>query len=82
MTPLATKVSSCVGCGTPIIGEFLRCPVCHDRHVKAHEAPVSPPGDTGAKPSAIWQLLFAGFVLAQVVVVAVVLLMFAGKGCQ
>jgi hypothetical protein len=28
----ATKVSSCVGCGTPIIGDRSRCPACHDEH--------------------------------------------------
>ena len=26
------KVSSCVDCGTTIIGERLRCPACHDAH--------------------------------------------------
>ena len=30
--PAATKISSCVDCGTPIIGERLRCPACHDFH--------------------------------------------------
>lgn len=29
---VATKVSSCVDCATPIIGERLRCPACHDFH--------------------------------------------------
>ena len=28
----ARRFSSCVGCGTPIIGERLRCPACHDEH--------------------------------------------------
>jgi hypothetical protein len=28
----ATKVSSCVDCGTPIIGDRPRCPACHDLH--------------------------------------------------
>lgn len=28
----APKVSSCVDCATPIIGERLRCPACHDFH--------------------------------------------------
>lgn len=28
----ATKISSCVDCGTPIIGDRLRCPACHDFH--------------------------------------------------
>lgn len=29
---VATKVSSCVDCRTPIIGERPRCPACHDQH--------------------------------------------------
>lgn len=82
MTSAVTKVSSCVGCGTPIIGDRSRCPVCHDQHVKLHVETVTPSGDQEAKPSAIWQVVFAGFVLAQVVVAVAVLLMFVGKGCS
>ncbi len=29
----ATKVSTCVDCATPIIGERLRCTACHQEHV-------------------------------------------------
>jgi hypothetical protein len=28
-----TKVSTCVGCSTPIIGDRRRRPPCHDEHV-------------------------------------------------
>ena len=43
----ATKVSSCVECATPIIGERLRCPACHEQHASAVVA-ASPrgPADT------------------------------------
>jgi len=34
----ATKVSSCVDCGTTIIGERLRCPACHDLHASRFSA--------------------------------------------
>jgi len=27
-----TEVSACVDCGTSIIGGYLRCPACHERH--------------------------------------------------
>ena len=26
------KVSACVDCATPIIGDRLRCPTCHEQH--------------------------------------------------
>ena len=76
MTSAVTKVSSCVDCGTPIIGARPRCPVCHDQHAKR------PSNDQEAGHSAIWQVVFAGFVVAQVVVVVAILLMFVGKGCS
>ena len=38
----APKVSSCVDCGTTIIGERLRCPACHDTHAAGVVAAHSP----------------------------------------
>lgn len=32
ISSVKVKVSACVDCETPIIGERLRCPACHDRH--------------------------------------------------
>jgi hypothetical protein len=28
-----SQFSTCVDCATKIVGERLRCPACHDRHV-------------------------------------------------
>lgn len=81
----AMKVSSCVDCGTTIIGERLRCPACHDQHVTgllAGDEDVTLPRDREANPLSIWQRLFAWFLVAQLIVVVVVLLMLAGRGCQ
>lgn len=39
---MSVRTSTCVGCATPIIGERLRCPACHDRHVAAL---IAAPGD-------------------------------------
>lgn len=36
------KFSSCVDCGTPIIGERLRCPACHDEHAGQIVTPAVP----------------------------------------
>lgn len=32
------KVSSCVGCATPLIGGGARCPACHDKCLVSHRA--------------------------------------------
>lgn len=49
------KVSSCVDCGTTIIGERLRCPACHDTHavcVVAAHSPDVPDAVTDATTNA------------------------------
>lgn len=38
----ATRISSCVDCATPIIGECLRCPSCHEQHASRLVAPYVP----------------------------------------
>lgn len=31
----AVRTSACVDCATPIIGDRLRCPACHEDHAEA-----------------------------------------------
>jgi hypothetical protein len=42
------RVSACIDCATPIIGERLRCPACHDRHASAIAAAPLDVVDEGA----------------------------------
>lgn len=81
----APKISSCVDCATPIIGDRPRCPACHDRHAAsllAGDEDVTIPRDLVTRPMSIWQILLAWLFVAQVVAIAVFLLVLAGRSCQ
>lgn len=81
------KTSACVDCATPIIGEQLRCPACHDRHAVGFLADVgdedmTTPRDRAPEMMSTWQSLVAWLGAALIVAAIVVFLMFAGRGCQ
>jgi len=80
------KFSSCVDCATPIIGEQLRCPACHDRHSKqlllVGDEDVTLPRDRTRPQLSMGQALLAWFVLAQVLAAVVIGLIFAGRACR
>lgn len=79
-----TKISSCVDCATTIIGERPRCPACHDRHASSllsGDEDMTLPRDRSPRPLSIWHRLFAWFFIAQLVVIVVLLLVLAGRGC-
>jgi hypothetical protein len=80
------KFSSCVDCATPIIGEQLRCPACHDRHSKqlllAGDEDVTLPRDRSRQQLSMGQALLAWFVLVQVLAVVVIVLIFVGRACR
>ena len=79
------KVSACVDCATPIIGDQARCPACHARHVAdlaedGGDATVPRPrvGTEDVVPSAL-----ARWVVTIEVVGAVVLgLILVVRGCS
>jgi uncharacterized membrane protein YdfJ with MMPL/SSD domain len=77
-----------VDCGTPIIGERLRCPACHDRHAVgflAGDEDVTLPRKRSSRSSSFWRAvfgLFARFFIALFVVIVVILLALVGKGCS
>jgi hypothetical protein len=84
----APKVSSCVDCATPIIGDRLRCPACHDQHadellsgevVGNDDATIS--RDRPASLST-WQSLAAWLVVVLIVVATALGLALTGKSCQ
>jgi hypothetical protein len=80
----ATKVSSCVDCGTPIIGERLRCPACHDQHAAdlvSGDEDVTLPRDRTPK-SSIREALIAWLGTALLLAILVVLLLVAQRSCQ
>ena len=83
-TRVSTRTSTCVDCTTPIIGDRLRCPACHDRHAadfSASDDATTLPRDRIAAPVSLWQALVAWLVLAQVFAVVVILLILAGRNC-
>lgn len=60
------NVSTCGGCGTPIIGDWLLCPACQEPHVGQTSTAV--PGDDDVALSLdrlcrAWQVPSAAFLL-------------------
>jgi hypothetical protein len=88
------KVSSCVNCQTPIIGERLRCAACHDRHaaefldsseisaVTVGDEDLTVPRDRSRREPSLRDALIAWFGPCLIIVLVVVVLMTAGRGCQ
>ena len=69
----ATKVSTCLDCATPIIGERLRCAVCHDQHaVNLLD---------NERSSSVGQMLDAAIGVVLFVVIIVLCLILAGRAC-
>ncbi len=80
----AAKISSCVDCAAPIIGERLRCPACHEQHsveLLAGDEDATLPRDR-LRPPSIWEVLLAWLVVVQLAAIVVSFLILAGKGCQ
>jgi len=58
---IPAKISSCVDCATPIIGERLRCPACHDRHAAdLADEDTTLPRERSARPASVRGGLFRG----------------------
>ena len=81
----AAKFSSCVDCATPIIGERLRCPACHDRHagiLLSGDEDVTVPRRRSVKSPSVREALVAWLGAALIIVVAAALLVVAGRSCS
>lgn len=84
----ATKISACVDCATPIIGDRLHCAACHVRHPddliagEIVDDVVTIPRQLPAKPLSLWQALAAWLVIAQMFAVVALLVFLARRGCQ
>jgi hypothetical protein len=84
----ATKVSSCVDCGTTIIGERLRCPACHDQHAAtlvSGDEDVTLPRERAPAPapkSPVREAVIAWLGASLILALGVVLLLIAQRGCQ
>lgn len=75
------KISSCVDCTTTIIGERLRCPACHDQHTAsllASGEDVTLPRDRSRQKASFWMPMFGA---VQLVIIVVILVILAAKGC-
>lgn len=85
MTQASTKISSCVDCGTPIIGDRLRCPACHDQHAErlvSGDDDVTLPRDRSGRRSSVREALIAWIGASLIIATAVVLFVIAGRACQ
>ena len=81
----AAKFSSCVDCATPIIGERLRCPACHDRHagiLLSGDEDVTVPRRRSVKSPSVREAVAAWIGTAFIIFAVAVFLMFAGRSCQ
>lgn len=80
----ATKISSCVDCATPIIGERLRCPACHDRHAEnllSGDEDATLPRERSRPLPSIWQALVS-WLVASLIIAGAVLMVAAGRSCS
>lgn len=64
----APKVSYCVDCTTAIIGDFLRCPACHDRQNY-------PPQEAVKRRPSIAEIVFTGIFMLMLIGTALVEIM-------
>jgi hypothetical protein len=85
---LANRVSSCVNCATPIIGDRRHCAACHAKYgdeLLAGEVvddAATLPRPRLRKTITVWQSLVAWLVIAQAITAVVILFILAGKGCS
>jgi hypothetical protein len=92
VTASSIRVTSCIDCGTPLIGEQLRCPACHDVHARDL---IDDTGDiageitaddavTAPRPRARrgWHSTIAWFVGLQFALAIVLGLVVAVRGCS
>ena len=78
------KVSTCVDCATPILGERLRCPACNQHAVNllAGDEDVTLPRDRERRQLSVGQVTTAWIVVVLLFAVVVILLILAGKACR
>jgi hypothetical protein len=81
-----TTVSSCLDCGTTVIGERARCPACHDHHATELADDVVTAPRTRTRQRRITRDLLPSFLVAWIVgfeFVAIIALaiVFMVKGC-
>lgn len=75
----AVRISACVDCATPIIGERLRCPACHRVHaVVLGESSIGTPS---ARSDVAVSLLARWVVAAEMICIVVLGLALAVRGC-
>lgn len=84
------NVSSCVDCKTPIIGERLRCPACHDLHAaqlstvssSVNDEDVTLPRDRSRRSPSTRDVLIVWLGASLIVLATAVILMMLARSCQ
>ncbi|HSX22337.1 MAG TPA: hypothetical protein VLE97_06130 [Gaiellaceae bacterium] len=85
---VSMKVSRCVGCATPIIGERLRCPACHEQHVaaivfdEAGDNDATLPRQRSRGRTSVREALAAWLGACLIVLIVAVVLLAAARSCQ
>ncbi len=74
------QTSTCVDCGTTIIGERLRCPACHDQLAALLAATNGPEVSARPRPS-FGRSLLAVTVVAEALIMIACGLVLAFRGC-
>lgn len=84
---MTATTSTCVDCGTPLIGSRIRCAACHDQHVVGYgealpradiDLTSSRPRRSAVEPTssfAVW------LVIAESFLILVLMTIFVLKGC-
>lgn len=75
------RTSTCVDCGTTIIGERLRCPACHDRIADTIAASDGPEVLTATPRSFGWILLASAVVIEALFMIGCGIVL-AVRGCS
>lgn len=78
MTP---PVSTCVDCRTPIIGERLRCPACHDAHAEMFDVDVDVDVVAPQREGSALQILLSWMVAAEVIAAILFGVVITVRGC-
>lgn len=83
---MTVATSACVDCGTPIIGDRLRCPACHEHHANdvvaaADDVEATVPRPRMESVGLLPSFIVAWIVIAELIAIVALLSVFVLKGC-
>jgi hypothetical protein len=78
---MTLPVSACVDCDTPIIGDRLRCPACHDQHARNFVFEDDDVSDEIVMEPSTFRILLTWLVAAEMLAAIVAGCVLAVRGC-